>query len=651
MKRSYTGSKRPFSQMITATGIGTGRKIGTGGGSGSGSGKEERNGNHRKNKTPLDTFLAQTNGQASSSAATFAPGSTSESTDLASPQKRRKEETAKQQPYQQPQQQEQKGGGGGGGNSDGSTHQSISFDELSDSQQQAYMKIKRAIEAREERKETRGEISLTGETQTECIFVTGQAGTGKTRLIQFIREKVPYAVCTALTGVAASLLGGGCKTLHSMATFGFGILDYPDELYLKQLETLVPWSYDADQGRIVKSDPSHPKYIMQVKSIRNRVEFIKNLRVLIVDEISLCSWRLFNLLGRALEICGIDPVIIVVGDFMQLPPVVTPLERERYKKWTGLTNMPVYCFQSQAWKSRNVTPCVLKTNFRQAKDDNQFLVFLEHVRIGHVTRGDEDFIWQRCVGPVVFRTNDDIVMGKMEEMPREFEDGILPTHIFSTHASKDEKNIQELEKLEGQERVFPVKITVHDARHPFLNAFLEESRKRFTDVVLKEGAQVMYIVNNERDELVNGSRGVVTGFDAKTGLPIVRFTNGKKIIVAKHNFGLAHARDRDRYSVDVISLPLMLAWALTIHKVQGCTLSRAYCDMNNMHSENMVYVMFSRTTFNGLYIANYNGNNIPVSKDALEYVKTFDDNDPCLNTERAAAAAEEGEATALERGE
>jgi ATP-dependent exoDNAse (exonuclease V) alpha subunit len=128
----------------------------------------------------------------------------------------------------------------------------------------------------------------------ENIFLTGGAGVGKTtltrKLIQHYEDEAKKVAKLASTGMAATLLGG--QTLHSF--FDFGIASSIEELE--------------------KNKKFHPK--------KKVLKLIKSIDLLVIDEISMVSADLFDMIVLRLEQAAFDGVVMVVGDFLQLPPVV-----------------------------------------------------------------------------------------------------------------------------------------------------------------------------------------------------------------------------------------------------------------------------------------------------------------------------------------
>lgn len=182
------------------------------------------------------------------------------------------------------------------------------------------------------------------------VFLSGNAGTGKSYVLNaFIEEleerEVPY-LAMAPTGIAAQNLHNG-TTIHRTLQVGFGVLDPHDE----NKKTLT-------------------------RKVLNKAE------VIIIDEVSMCRIDLFervmNMVLAAKRVSGRKQVVLV-GDFFQLPPVVTDDDRKVLMQlWPG--NDDGYAFKSPLWKGMGFEPHVLTEVVRQS--DPEFIGQLNRARIG-----------------------------------------------------------------------------------------------------------------------------------------------------------------------------------------------------------------------------------------------------------------------------
>jgi len=149
------------------------------------------------------------------------------------------------------------------------------------------------------------------------------------------------------------------------------------------------------------------------------------------------------------------------------------------------------------------------------------------------------------------------------------------------------------------------------------------------EMVLKIGSQVMCIVNIQSDsgmEVCNGSQGIVTDFCKITGLPRVKFNNGTVRTMERHLW------NSDKIpGVGVSQVPLILAWAITIHKSQGATLDAAEIDVGSEIFEcGQTYVALSRVkSLEGLYLTSLDLSKIRINKKVKEFYESLTTSQIC----------------------
>ena len=387
----------------------------------------------------------------------------------------------------------------------------------------------------------------------ESIFLTGAAGTGKSFLLRHVLDQLRAlhgdegVGVTALSGAAATPLGG--QTLHSWAGIGVELLD---DVVLLQ--------------RVLGNEHATRRW--------------KGTKVLLVDEVSMLDGELLSkleALARSVRSSG-RPFgglqLLFCGDFFQLPPV-------------NLGKGGSFAFESAAWRESAVRTVELRTVVRQS-GDARFIRLLANLRRGLLTDSDAAALAQ-C--------HD----GRWERgMPA---DGIQPTHIYCTRINVDAENERELHRLPGAESVFRAIDSGGPPSSPQAEKQLEEKAAR--GLSLKVGAQVMLSRNLPDIGLANGSRGVVLRFEAAPGprgasgqaLPVVQFDQ-------LHGELLVQRCPTRHSGVLRLQLPLKLAWAMTVHKSQGMTVSRARVQLANAFAYGQAYVALSRvTSLAGLEIA------------------------------------------------
>jgi ATP-dependent DNA helicase PIF1 len=308
---------------------------------------------------------------------------------------------------------------------------------------------------------------------------------------------------------------------------------------------------------------------------------IRNMELLIIDEVSMLSIELFEKLERmarelrnnCVRFGGIQ--LIFSGDFLQLPTV-------------GSDN---FCFESKLWKICIDEVIELHTIMRQT--DGQFIRVLNKVRMGEID--DECY---------------DIL--KSREISYPSDNLIIPTMLYSTNAKVDSLNMEYYNQLSGEEFKYTADYTWHKRCD---KEIVQNSIRLPAEISLKIGSQVMFLVNEM--PLVNGSRGVVTKFIE--GYPEVLFANGYVQIITPHT--LDHMIGDD-IVMSYKQLPLRLAWAISIHKSQGCTLDVICVDMHNVFEYGQFYVALSRAkTLDGLYIRNLDFKRHYTNPKALEFYR------------------------------
>jgi ATP-dependent DNA helicase PIF1 len=422
----------------------------------------------------------------------------------------------------------------------------------------------------------------------DSLFLTGGGGCGKSYLLSVIYTefpglkkkmiskknpdsvaKLPRIQMCAMTGCAALLLGHKAKTLHSWSGIGLG-KGTISELYVK---------------------------------IRRNQKSMRNwlcTDLLIIDEVSMMTAELLdklNELGRKIRsnkkpFGGIQ--VLLVGDFYQLPPVNKSNEGVKF------------AFESEAWKEI-VTSSIELTQIQRQKDE-VFQKVLKEARVGALTK-------ESC----------ELLSGFQGRNWKE--NKIRPTLLFPRRAEVDMINDSNLRALTGRRYTYKTRL-VYDGKIPEgfseSNEGFQKTLQMFDsdaayakELELILNAQVMLIANTDAESgLVNGSRGVITGFCPSTELPIVEFINGIKKVVGTHTWPI-----EDFEFVSRTQVPLRLAWAGTIHKIQGSTLDSALVDIGSgIFEYGQAYVALSRVrSLDALYVYDFE----PTAFKAHPKVKEF----------------------------
>lgn len=426
-------------------------------------------------------------------------------------------------------------------------------------------------------------IAFNKYIQGENIFITGPGGTGKTALIKLIKHHADnkgknIQVC-ALTGCAAVLLECKARTIHSWAGIGIG---------------------SGDIENIIK------------KVMRNKVA--KNawlsVNILIIDEVSMMSKKLFEVLNSVAQkirkngspFGGMQ--VIFSGDFYQLPPVGNKDD----------ISTSEFCFQSELWFNMFKIPnhIQLKTIFRQS--DPVYQKILNQIREGCIKKSSNAILLNHV----------------NREIPENYQ--IKPTRLYPIRSKVDIINKTELEQINSEVYTFDLKyrtdlqMTAKErlARMSFTKEqidmeleFLKNNIRCDSKIELKKGSQIMCIINtsiNEDTLLCNGSQGVV--IDIVNNLPLIKYQNGVTTIMSYHTW------ESDKIpGLGVSQLPIIPAWALTIHKSQGATLDVAEIDIGSDIFEcGQSYVALSRVkNLDGLYLKSFDVTRIKINA----YVKEF----------------------------
>jgi len=430
------------------------------------------------------------------------------------------------------------------------------------------------------------QIAFNKYVEGNNIFITGPGGTGKTALIQKIYESAKSQFkniqVTALTGCAAILLNCNAKTLHSWA--GVGLVN-------GTIEQLV--------AKIKKS-----KFLREVWT---------QTEILVVDEVSMLSLKLFdilNIIGKNIRNCskpfgGIQ--IIFSGDFYQLPPVGDASEPDTQR----------FCFESEEWNIvfRHSNQIQLKKGFRQK--DEMYASILNQIREGKLKKKSNDLLLQ-YVG-------------------RDYTTSLVtePTKLYPTRNKVEQINSSRMISLIGEEREYEIKY-MKDLE---MSKTDKITRRNFTDKDIqmeldflaanllcekifkaKIGAQVMCVVNirtAEGDILVcNGSQGIIVSYCDITGCPRVKYNNGVELLMSRNVW------TSDKIpGIGVSQVPLILAWAITIHKSQGVTLDTAEIDVGaGIFECGQTYVALSRVkSLEGLYLTSFDASKIRINKKVQKF--------------------------------
>lgn len=392
------------------------------------------------------------------------------------------------------------------------------------------------------------------------IFLTGPAGSGKTYLLnQYIEYLKKYKISvgiTASTGIAATHMSG--ITIHSWV--GMGIRDSMSDGEIREL--------------------------MKRPYLRNR---LRQTKVLIIDEISMLHAHRLDLVdqicrifrGNSAPFGGMQ--VIMCGDFFQLPPVSRKDEPPAE-----------FVVSSDSWKEMRLKICYLEEQHRQ--DDRSFLRVLNDIRNNEVSEMTVEYLSER--------------------LDKDPEGYTRPTRLFTHNADVDAINQKHLEALTGDTHEY-----LMSWRGSFgLTEILKKSCLAPETLILKKGAQVMFVKNNYDFGYVNGTLGEVIDFD-NDSFPIVRTFDGAEIRVRKADWSV---KEDDVEKAGLSQIPLRLAWAITVHKSQGMSLDAAEVDLSRSFLPGMGYVALSRVrSLSGLKLMGMNQMALQVNPEVAEMDRGF----------------------------
>jgi len=387
------------------------------------------------------------------------------------------------------------------------------------------------------------------------VYLTGEPGSGKTHTINeyiaWLRKSGIEPSITAATGIAATHVGG--QTLHSWSGIGIN-------------ESLSPREVDRIAGK---------------EHVARR---ITKAKVLIIEEISMLSAGTFEMADAVCrEVRRVDKpfgglVVILVGDFFQLPPVSRSKEA-------------IFAYASPLWRELNLLTCYLTEQYRQ--DDSDYLGVLSAIRSGAVEELHHEHLTSR-------RVSLSQTLG-VSEVPK----------LFSHNADVDRINAEELAKLPGKSRKFHM---TSKGKEALVEGLMRGCLSPET-LELKEGAEVMFTKNSLIGKFVNGTLGVVTAFDAE-GLPIVKQKNGISFPIEPMDWNL---EEQGKVRASIRQIPLRLAYAITVHKSQGMSMDAAVVDLSKAFEYGQGYVALSRVRrLSGLYLTGLNARALEVHPQILE---------------------------------
>jgi len=372
------------------------------------------------------------------------------------------------------------------------------------------------------------------------VFLTGGAGVGKTtitnKIIELYEQDAKKVAKLASTGMAATLIGG--QTLHSFLDLGIS----------SSVEELEKNAKFEIKKRIKK--------------------LISSMDLVVIDEISMVSDELFEMIKLRLNQAEFKGSLLVVGDFLQLPPVVKGYGEVRF------------AFESSAWGEFDFHTIELTHIYRT--DDKPFIELLHHIRFGFI---------------------DEAIHNNLNEYIKPLPNDLSSfTFLFGRNDSAIRHNTAQLSFIDTPLFVKEAQVVKHlkSAKDSEIQRFMNDARIE-KDLALKIDAPVLFTRNSWN--YFNGERGVVVNVD--DSFVYVQKSDGKvvKLEMVSQNKTLWREKtiDGKKEMVEenifsVYQYPIKLAFAITIHKSQGMSIEDLIIQTNEIFAPSQFYVALSRSS-------------------------------------------------------
>lgn len=373
------------------------------------------------------------------------------------------------------------------------------------------------------------------------VFIQGQAGTGKSTLINYIKDNSEKNVVLACpTALAATTIGG--STIHSL--FRLEPKDYFD-----LSETLI-------------------------KRNKSNDNVLKHIELLIIDEISMVRPDILDVIDGILKkikrskkpFGGIQTIL--VGDLYQLPPIIKPDIKKIFVENYGFS-LP-YFFDSKSYKEGDFHNFELTVVHRQ--DDLDLLEKLKNLRTSTNLKTTIEYF-------------------NNIKKTKNFDDAVILTPY---KAKAEQINEEKLHALKGKNHTYTA-ISTGSFKKMKETPAPEE-------LILKEGALVMFNKNDKNKQWVNGNTGIIV--ECYPNSVVVQLTNsGEEVYVSKdvwelvkYNYDEKTKKITEEKIGSFTQLPLQLGYSVTIHRAQSKTLDKVVLDIDRgIFAHGQLYVALSRT--------------------------------------------------------
>jgi ATP-dependent DNA helicase PIF1 len=388
-------------------------------------------------------------------------------------------------------------------------------------------------------------IIYTAVRQRKPVFITGFAGTGKSAVMKaIIALSDPEEIrVTAFTGIAAiniSTKDVVATTIHMLLRLGIG---------------------KSPASKIAKNMD------------QERVDIIRKCVILIIDECSMGSARIVELIDDVLRLVReVDlpfggVALVLTGDFAQLQPISREGEPRE-----------LLAFESPRWAEWFPPACRFMLHKVHRQSDEEFISVLREVRDGRVSPKSIEYL-------------------KGLSRPLTLPTGVTPTRLYAHNKDADECNMRHLRALDTAECTFPARNWINP-RNGFefhKNAYEKFDKSSLSgDFVARIGAVCMCIVNLAKVRVYNGMQGIVVGF-SYTPEPCVKvYWYVLERVVDMFLYEWAEKTLAGTPMFTRHAMPLRLAWGITIHKSQGMNLRYMEANLDAVNQPGMAYVALSR---------------------------------------------------------